>query len=375
MRGVQAVPHGLGQPGARIEEHAHPRQQVCAQLGVGLHGLGNHFKAGGHVEVHGGRDLAQVAQGLANQRACGLAVVDVERAAVHQREAEVVVAAEGVVPRQPVHQHGRGFGQHGQRQRDLLQVGAPHALGVDDRLGHLGGAAGEQELHDGARAGGVHGGIHRRRGRGGLQAVKRQGGTAFDAALGQHHFHIGAHGGFDGFAVARTVGRKHQPGGEGGDDVAQLVVVLAHGGVGGRHGAVGHPCVNAAQRQQRVLDGVLAQHHHRALGIQAPVQQGLADAAGGVQRLGVAHMLPVARLQWLARAQLLAPRQKAVVGRGLGPVHQVVRHAPGKGAQGQIGLQVAHARRAFAQVDPGDAEVHGPVAGSGGDCGHGSFVS
>ena len=280
-----------------------------------------------------------------------------------QREAEVVVAAKGVVPRQPVHQHGRGFGQHGQRQRDLLQVGAPHALGVDDRLGHLGGAAGEQKLHDGAGAGGVHGRIHRRGGGGVAQALEGAGLAALQRALGEDHFDISRHGGRNGLAVARAIGGKHQARRQGVDDVAQLVVVLAHGGVGGRHRAVGHPGVHAAQRQQRVFDGVFAQHDHRALCVQAPVQQGLADAARGVERLGVGHVLPVTGF---AATERLAARQKAVVGRGLGPVHQVVRHAPRIGAQGQVGLQVTHAGCALAQADAGHAEADGAVAGQGG---------
>ena len=65
----------------------------------------------------------------------------------------------------------------------------------------------------------------------------------------------------------------------------------------------------------------------------------------------------------LAIRQLLAPRQKGLVGRGLGPMHEVVGHAPGKRAQRQVGQQVAHAGRAITQADTGDAKVHRAVAG------------
>ena len=59
-------------------------------------------EAVGTLKYTVGRDLAQVAQGLADQRWRGLAVVDVHRAAVVDHHAEVVVATEGVVPGQPV---------------------------------------------------------------------------------------------------------------------------------------------------------------------------------------------------------------------------------------------------------------------------------
>jgi hypothetical protein len=70
-----------------------------------------------------------------------------------------VVAAEGVVPRQPVHQHRRPVQQHRHRLAHLLLVGAPHAVRVDHRLGQLGRARGEQELGDGVGAGGLHRGV------------------------------------------------------------------------------------------------------------------------------------------------------------------------------------------------------------------------
>jgi hypothetical protein len=82
----------------------------------------------------------------------GLAVVDVQRAAVVERDADVVVAAEGVVPGQPVDQHRRLVAEEGEGLRDLLQVGAQHAVRVDHALGQLGRARGEQELGDRVRA-------------------------------------------------------------------------------------------------------------------------------------------------------------------------------------------------------------------------------
>ena len=73
-----------------------------------------------------------------DERGRGLAVIDVEGAAVEDDHTEVMVAAERVVPRQPVDQHKVLLGQDRHRLRHLLLVGAPHAVGVDDGLGQLG---------------------------------------------------------------------------------------------------------------------------------------------------------------------------------------------------------------------------------------------
>jgi hypothetical protein len=39
LHGMQHVPDRLGQRRAGVEEHAHLRQQVAAQHGIGLHGV------------------------------------------------------------------------------------------------------------------------------------------------------------------------------------------------------------------------------------------------------------------------------------------------------------------------------------------------
>ena len=109
---VEAVPDGLSQRGTGIEQLAHAAQKIAAQFRVGLHGIGYRLKPDRHIEIPGGRHLAQVAQGLAQQGRCGLAVVNVQRAAVEYHHEEVVVASGRVVPRHPVHQHQRVFGNH-----------------------------------------------------------------------------------------------------------------------------------------------------------------------------------------------------------------------------------------------------------------------
>ena len=149
-----------------------------------------------------------------------------------QHHAHVVVAAEGVVPGKPVHQDGWCLGQHRHGLRHLLLVGAPQALGVDDGLGQLGRAAGEEELGDGVRASGGHGGVHGGGGCGGDQIGKVGDAAAFQFTAGQHHFNVRIHCGMDGFAVARCIGCKHQAGCHGAYHVLELVKVLAHQRVG-----------------------------------------------------------------------------------------------------------------------------------------------
>ena len=149
---VELVPHRLRQAGAGEEEHLDAAEERLAQQRVDLERVGDLLEALGHVEVDRRRDLAQVAQGLADQRRRRLAFVDVERAAVVERDADVVVAAEGVVPGQPVDQHRRLGGQRREALADHLLVRAQHALRVDHALGQLGRAGGEEELGDGVGA-------------------------------------------------------------------------------------------------------------------------------------------------------------------------------------------------------------------------------
>ena len=63
-----------------------------------------------------------------------------------------MVAAEGVVPGQPVDQHRRLLGRGTGSTAGSLLVGADHALRVDHALGQLGRARGEEELGDGVGA-------------------------------------------------------------------------------------------------------------------------------------------------------------------------------------------------------------------------------
>ena len=114
-------------------------------------------------------------------------------------------------------------------------------------------------------------------------------------AMRQHHFHIRGHCRLNGFAIACSIGGKHQTGCECAEDVAQLVVVLADGGVGGRCGAIRHSGHHATQSHQSVFKVVLRQDHHGAIGVEASVDQALCNVSGRIQRMSEADVLPVAR--------------------------------------------------------------------------------
>jgi hypothetical protein len=111
-----------------------------------------------------------------------------------------------------------------------------------------------------------------------------------------------------------------------------------------------------------MLDAVLAQDGHGALGAQAARQQRLPDAAGLVQRLRVAHANPVAGA---AVGQPFAPGDEGAIGVNVGPVLQPVGHALAVGLERRLRLQVARARRAVAQGGARDAEGQRAVANGG----------
>jgi hypothetical protein len=113
-------------------------------------------------------------------------------------------------------------------------------------------------------------------------------GAAFERGLRPARPRCAGHGHFDGTAVTRGIGGEHQARRQRVQHVAQLLEVLAHQRVGRRHRAVRHAGIEAAEREQRVLDAVLAEDRDRALGVQAAVEQRLPDAARLLQGLRIA---------------------------------------------------------------------------------------
>jgi hypothetical protein len=206
---VQRVPHRLRQRRAGVEEHLHARQQLAAQRVVGLHRVGDRLEAGRHVEVDGGRDLAQVVQRLAHQRGRGLAVVDVERAAVVDRQAEVVVAAERVVPGQPVDSTGGSSASTGMLWRICCWL-AHHMRCV--LITALGSLVEPEVKRNMVMVSGRW--PHRRLDRGVGSVVASTQRTAWwralDSAIGQHYFYVRRHVAAISPCRTCTVAREHQ---------------------------------------------------------------------------------------------------------------------------------------------------------------------
>ncbi len=163
---LQALPQVLRQGRARVEHHVQVAEEVAPQGRVILQMRQQKVEAARHVEVHGRRDLAQVARGDVDQARRGLAAVHVQRAAVPQDHVEAEIAAEGVVPGQPVDDGLHAVLEERPDLRQHLLVGDQHALRVDHALGQAGGAGGEEDLRHRVRAhareGLVHAGAGRR---------------------------------------------------------------------------------------------------------------------------------------------------------------------------------------------------------------------
>src|SRR6266498_1637379 len=104
---LDPVPQLLRQRGRGEEDDAQPREEPPGQLGVLLKRGDQGRVAGGDVEVDRRADIAEVAQRPLPQTRRGPAIVDPQTAAVGEHHVEVVAAAEGVTPRQPVEQDRR----------------------------------------------------------------------------------------------------------------------------------------------------------------------------------------------------------------------------------------------------------------------------
>ncbi len=209
---VEAIPDTLGQAGGGEEEQFHPRKKTLAQLGVLFQGVDQLFPALGDRQVSRGRNFLEVAQGLGKPLDRGLAVVQIKGATVVEHNADVVAAAKGVIPRQPVHQHRRFLTEHRKRLQQHLLVGAEHALGGDHGLGQFGRARGEEKLGNAVGTGGIEGLL-------GLSAPRRvqQAGEAYLAAPGHLAAHADQRGfgrqyGLDRTLVGRRIADEHQPG-------------------------------------------------------------------------------------------------------------------------------------------------------------------
>ncbi len=305
-----------------------------------------------HVEIDGRRDLAQIAHRLRHAQRRRVAVVDIKRAAVDQHHIEVVVAAEGVAPGQPVHHHRRLVGDEGEAGGDHRLVRTQHAMGVDDGLRRAGRAGGEQEFRDcsgrdlaahGVDAGIVFGadqiGEHRR-----LPIAQR--------IARYHQFDIRRDGSVDRAREGPAVIGEHHPGREQFDDRAQFAEIGRQQRIGRRDRRIGNADTHRRQRQQRVLDIVAGDDGDRPLRRQPAPQQRRADAPRRRQHLRIAERAPA--------AFRVALRQKHAVGRGLGPMFERLAQRGVIGRQHLRGADMDDAARLALQHGIECAQPHRP---------------
>ena len=200
-----------------------------------------------------------------------------ERAAVPEHHAEIVVAAEGVVPRQPVDQHLRPVLEEGPDDRVLLLVDGEHALRIDHALGGSGRTGSEKDLRYGPGSDAGEGFVHL-----GARFLPKQ---LVDrrrprADRGKRRREL------------RGIGGPHQARTQKVEDRFELGEILRHQRVGGRDRSDRNADMHRAEREKRVVDGVVREDHHRPRAIEPPVEQSLADAAHQPERLAVAQLPP-----------------------------------------------------------------------------------
>ena len=256
-----------------------PAEEFCAQRRVVAQIRQQRFITLGHVEIDRRRNLAEIAHGLLDAAGHRLALVEIHRAAVEQRQPDIVVAAEGVIPRQPVDDDGRLVLQERQRLAQHHLVGADHPLGVDDRLGIAGRARGQQEFCDGIGTDGLDA---RHRGRG-CTGVAMQIGEHRHVAAG-HARHRTPRSRFRaGTLACQRIGEfvgvvgEHQAGRQQLHQIGELAVILRHQRIGRRHRTERNAGIERAEREQRVVDRIAGQDHDRLLGRKAAREQRRGD--------------------------------------------------------------------------------------------------
>src|SRR5260221_8466596 len=90
--------------------------------------------------------------GLLNESRARLSIINVECSPIINRNADVMVSAKGVMPREPVDKNRRLVFQKAEYLSDHLQITADHSVRVDDPSRHAGGTGGEQNLRNVVRA-------------------------------------------------------------------------------------------------------------------------------------------------------------------------------------------------------------------------------
>src|SRR5215471_10699780 len=175
--------------------------------------LNQKLKAFGDVQVDGGRDLAEVAHRDLEFAGSGESCIYIKTAAPVERQANVMVSAEGVVPWGPIAEDGRFVAEKFEQSCDLFLVAAQHALRVHDAFGGSCRAGGEDQLCNGVRIDLVVRGVDFF-GDGGVEHITQSGRI--------DQLHVWRRGGGDRGCELREVVREDQAGRDDVKDVFEL---------------------------------------------------------------------------------------------------------------------------------------------------------
>ncbi|RMV36877.1 hypothetical protein ALP13_02184 [Pseudomonas syringae pv. maculicola] len=207
---VEAVPDTLRQTGCGEEEQLHAREESLTQLGVLLQRVDQLFPAFGHGQVGCRRDFLEVAQGFGKALNSRFAIVEIERAAVVEHDTEVMTAAEGMIPRQPVHQHRRLFAEHREGLQQHLLIGTQHTLSGNHCFGQFGRARGEKKLGNAVRPAGHERSVGFAAARLFKQAGKARMTPAIQLSAYRNDRCVSRYDSIDGALERRGIADKHQ---------------------------------------------------------------------------------------------------------------------------------------------------------------------
>ena len=150
--GREPVAERGGQRGGGVEHQPQPGEETGSELRVGFQRWHQLRVSRWDVEVDGRRHVGEVPDRLPEQRRHGPPRVDVQCAARADHHVQVVIAAERVAPRQPVHDHRPLPVEERPGLSDHLLVRGEHPMRVQHALRRPGRAGGEKDLRRSVRA-------------------------------------------------------------------------------------------------------------------------------------------------------------------------------------------------------------------------------
>lgn len=249
-----------------------------------------------------------------------------------------MIAAKGVIPRQPVDNDRWLVLQKGEGLVDHHLVGADHALGVDDGLRVTSRARGQQEFCDRVGTDRVMGRSEVRMLGRGEQIGQPRDVTSRHAATRSHDLGFGGNAG--GKRKSKFIGviGVDQSGRQQLHHESELAIVFRDQRIGRRDRAEGNAGIERAEGDQRMVDRVAGEDDDRPLRREPARQQCRGDATAGAKQLRVADLAP---------AGAIALGHEDAIRRRFGPMMQTVREPDRVVAERRLRFQTDRAIRAM----------------------------